>query len=204
MKPQLLFTLLAAALVALVLPLAASSRVDSDGGLPTAATVEQPADDDADEAETEDADDVQGEDDELEHEGTLALGTDSVLVTDEHGGVTSCAVPAGADLSAFAGQDVEIKCEQVNGVWTVVRVESEDGETEFEADDVDNSGPGNADDESEDNSGPGSLDDDSDDDSGPGSLDDDDTSDDSPSLDDNDDDHSGPGGGGDDDEEEDD
>jgi hypothetical protein len=209
MKPHLLLTLLAAALVALVLPLAASARVDSDGGLPTPSTVVQQADDeaddDADAAETETAGDEQGEDDELEHEGTITLGTDSVLVTDEHGGVTSCAVPAGVDLSAFAGQEVEIKCEQVNGVWTVVRVKSEDGETEIEVGDVDNSGPGNAeDDDSEDNSGPGSVDDDSEDNSGPGHVDDDDNDNDTPSVDDNDDDHSGPGGGGDDDEEEDD
>jgi hypothetical protein len=200
MKPHLLVTLFAAALVALVLPLASSARVDSGGGLPTASAVVQSADDDADEAE--DADDEQGENDELEHEGTATLGTDSVLVTDEHGGVTSCAVPAGVDLSAFAGQDVEIKCEQVNGVWTVVRVKSEDGETEIEVGDVDNSGPGSADDDDEDNSGPGSVDDDNDN-SGPGHVDDG-SDDDSPSLDDNDDDHSGPGGGGEDDEEDDD
>lgn len=203
MKPQLLLTLLAASLVALVLPLASSARVDAGGALPMGSTAVQEADDDADEADAEDADDEDAEDDELEQEGTLTLSTDAVLVTDEHGGVTSCAVPAGVDLSAFAGQDVEVKCEQVNGVWTVVRVEAEDGETEVEVGDVDNSGPGNAEDDDEDNSGPGSVDDDSDDNSGPGNLDDGDNDDDTPSVDDSDDDHSGPGGGHDDEEDDD-
>jgi hypothetical protein len=162
MKPQLLLTLLASALVAFVLPLASSARVDS-GGLPMGSTAAQVG-----------ADGTAGDEgDEVEQQGTLTLNTDSVLVTDDEGGVTSCVVPDGVDLSALAGEEVEIKCEQVNGVWTVSHVESEDGQTEVEVGDVDHSGSGSLDDESDDNSGPGHVGDDGDVDEGPGHVGDD-------------------------------
>ncbi len=70
----------------------------------------------------------------------------------------SCVVPAGVSLGSLAvGDIVEMKCRQVNGVWTVSRVKQED-----RADDNDQNGSGKAGNDDDDNSGSGRGGDDSD------------------------------------------
>jgi hypothetical protein len=88
----------------------------------------------------------------------------------------SCRIPDGSDFSPFLGRTVELKCALVAGVWTVTKIETEDGGDEIKAgDDDSSSGPGSADENDDDrsSSGAGGGDDDGGDDRRGGGGDDD-------------------------------
>jgi hypothetical protein len=143
----------------------------------------------ADEVEEEEEIEVDPARGRAEVRGTVTSVSGGQVTVSAGSSSFSCNIPNGADLSPFLGRFVELECVLVAGVWTVQKIETEDGgpeiEVEFGDDEDDRSGPGGGDDDDDDRSGPGGGDDDDDDDDRSGSG----------GGDDDDDDRSGRGGG---------